>query len=147
MRRIVINAAVLIAVAFSAVGFAQGKIATAEDYQKVMKTAVAGFQGANMALKAGSAADAKTQLANARAAFMTLNAFWSSGKTPDAAGFVKDLLTNLDAADKALSAATPDVMAAQASLKMAQASCGSCHKAYREGDGKATPYTIKAGVL
>jgi cytochrome c556 len=147
MRRIVINAALLIAVGFSAVGFAQAKIATAEDYQKVMKTAVAGFQGAFGALKTGSAPDAKTQLANARAAFMTLDAFWSRGKTPDAAMLMKDLLTNLDAADKALSAATPDTMAAMASLKMAQASCGTCHKTYREGDGKATPYSIKAGVI
>jgi len=147
MRRIVINAALLIAVGFSAVGFAQAKIASLEDYQKIMKPAGTAVIGANKALASGSAADAKAQIATARTNFMTLQAFWSSGKTPDAAGFVKDLLTNLDAADKALSAATPDVMAAQASLKMAQASCGSCHKAYREGDGKATPYSIKAGVI
>src|SRR5262245_39001240 len=145
MRRIVISAALLVAVGFSAVGFAQ-KIATLEDYQKVMKTAGTAVIAANKALGSGSAADAKMQIATARTNFMTLNAVWSAGKTPDAAGFVKDLLTNLDAADKALSAATPDIMAAQASLKMAQQSCGSCHKAYREGDGKATPYSIKAGV-
>ncbi|HEX5110015.1 MAG TPA: hypothetical protein VFV95_16295 [Vicinamibacterales bacterium] len=147
MRRIVIGAALLIAVGFSAVGVVQAQITTFEDYQKTMKTAVAGFQGAFKAAGSGSAADAKTQIANARAAFMTLNTFWSRGKTPDAAGFMKDLLTNLDAADKALSAATPDTMAAVASLKMANASCGACHKVYREGDGKATPYSIKAGVL
>ena len=146
MRRIVINAALLIAVAFSAVGFAQGKM-TAEDYQKTMKTAATAFQGANKALGSGAAADAKAQLATARTSFMALNGVWSAGKTPDAAGFVKDLMTAIDTADKALSAATPDVMAAQAALKMGQQSCGSCHKAYREGDGKATPYSIKAGVL
>ena len=147
MRRFVISSTLLIAVGFGAIGFAQAKIATLEDYQKVMKTAGTAVIGANKALASAAAADAKTQIATARTNFMTLQAFWSSGKTPDAAGLVKDLLTNLDAADKALSAATPDVMAAQASLKMAQQSCGSCHKLYREGDGKATPYSIKAGVL
>src|SRR5262245_47142822 len=130
MRRFVISSTLLIAVGFAATGFAQ-KIATAEDYQKTMKTAATAFQGANKALGSGSAADAKAQLATARTSFMALSGVWSAGKTPDAAGFVKDLMTAIDTADKALSAATPDTMAAQAALKMGAQSCGSCHKAYR----------------
>jgi cytochrome c556 len=78
---------------------------------------------------------------------MTLQAFWMEKGKADAAGIVKDALTQLDVADKALSAATPDTMAAQAALKQAQQACGSCHKLYRDGDGKATPYSIKPGVL
>ena len=147
MRRFVISSTLLIAVGFGAIGFAQTKIATAEDYQKTMKTAATAYPGANKALGSGGAADAKAQLATARTNFMALMAFWLDKKTPDAAGFVKDLITNLDAADKALSAATPDVMAAQASLKMGAQSCGSCHQAYREGDGTATPDSMTAGIL
>ena len=146
MRRFVITATVLMTVGLGAVTIAQTKITTFEEYQKVMKTAASGVQGANKAVGSGALADAKPQLAAARENFTTLQAFWSSGKTPDAAGLVKDLLTNLEAADKGLSAPAPDAAAVAASLKMAQASCGACHKLYREGD-QATGYKIKAGVL
>ena len=146
MRRFVITATVFTTVGLGALTIAQTKITTFEEYQKVMKAAASGVQGANKAVGSGAFADAKTQLATARENFMTLQAFWSSGKTPDAAGFVKDLLTNVDAADKLLSAPTPDATAVQGALKMAQASCGACHKLYREGD-QTTGYKIKAGVL
>ena len=146
MRRFVITATVFTIVGLGAATIAQTKITTAEDYEKIMKAAVSGFQGANKAVASGALADAKTQLAMARSNFVILQDFWSSGKTADAASLMKDLLTNLDAADKGLSAPTPDAAAVQASLKMAQASCGSCHKIYREGDAQ-TGYKIKAGVL
>jgi mono/diheme cytochrome c family protein len=146
MRRFVITATVFTIVGLGAVTIAQTKITTAEEYQKIMKAAVSGFQGANKAVGSGALADAKAQIALARPNFVILNDFWSSGKTADAAGLMKDLMTNLDAADKLLAAPTPDAMAVQASLKMAQQSCGACHKLYREGD-QQTGYKIKAGVL
>jgi cytochrome c556 len=147
MRRLIVCAAVTMVVGLGAVVSAQGKISNAMEFQTAMKTAVGGFQGANKALASGAAADAKAQLATARQNFTMVQDLFASKKIADAAGFAKDLLTNLEAADKALSAATPDVAAAQASLKMAQQSCGSCHKAYREGNGKDMPYAIKAGVF
>jgi hypothetical protein len=30
-------------------------------------------------------------------------------------------------------------------MKMFQGSCGGCHKQYRDGDGKTTPYSFKPG--
>ena len=146
MRRLVVSAAVSMAVVMGGVVAAQ-KIATADDYSKVMKTTATAFQGTFKAVGSGAAADAKTQLATARQGFMTLQTFWMEKGKADAVTLVKDALTQLDAADKALSAATPDTMAAQAALKQAQQSCGGCHKLYRDGDGKATPYSFKPGVL
>jgi cytochrome c556 len=43
--------------------------------------------------------------------------------------------------DAALKAS--DAMAAQAAMKMFQGSCGGCHKQYRAGDGKDTPYSFR----
>jgi cytochrome c556 len=112
-----------------------------------MKAGVAGFQGANGALKAGSAADAKTQLAAAKQNYTLIQQLFESKKITDASDLAKGLLAQIDAADKALSGATPDTMAAMAALKQGSQACGACHKLYREGDGKGTPYSIKAGVF
>ena len=82
-----------------------------------------------------------------REGFTTIHAFWTEKQKSDAAAIAKEALTNLDALDTLLSAPTVDKAAAQAAAKQVQGSCGSCHKLYREGDGKQTPYSIKAGVL
>jgi hypothetical protein len=102
----------------------------------------------NKAIASASYADARTQLATLRTNYMTLQGMWGSVKKDDAVGIVKDGLTRLDTLDKMLSAATVDQMAAQGAVTEFQgATCGACHKLYREGDGKATPYSFKAGVL
>ena len=102
----------------------------------------------NKAIGSANYADARTQLATLRTNFMTLQGMWASVKKDDAVAIVKDGLSRLDALDKMLSAATVDQMAAQAAVKEFQgATCAACHKLYREGDGKTTPYTFKAGVL
>jgi cytochrome c556 len=60
---------------------------------------------------------------------------------------VKDGLTRLDALDKTLSAPTVDPMAAQAAAKeFGGATCGACHKLYREGDAQSG-FKFKAGVI
>ena len=147
MRRFVVCVGVSMAVVMGGILAAQTKIASAEDYSKVMKATVQAFQATNKAAGSGAFADAKTQLASARQNFMTLQTFWMEKGKADAVGIVKEALTNLDAADKALSAPAPDATAVQASLKMVQGACGACHKLYRDGDGKQTPYSIKPGVL
>ena len=142
MRRFVIGATVSMAVALGAVVHTQGKIATHEDYQKVMKATATAFIAANKAIASGALADAKTQVATARQGFTTIHAFWQEKGKSDAAGFAKDALSGLDAIDKAA-----DQAAAQAGAKQVQGACASCHKAWRDGDGKGTPYSIKPGVL
>lgn len=146
MRRLIAGT-VSMAVVLGAVAAAQGKIATAEDYAKVMKTTAQAFFATNKAIGSGAVADARTQLATARQGFTTIHAFWVEKKRDDAAGIAKEALTNLDAIDKLLSAPNVDQAAAQAAAKRVQGTCGSCHKLYREGDGKQTPYRIRDGVL
>lgn len=146
MRRLIAGT-FTVAVALGALTAAQGKIATAEDYAKVMKTTAQAFFATNKAVGSGAVADARTQLATARQGFTTIHAFWTEKQRADAAGIAKEALTNLDALDKLLSAPTLDQAAAQAAAKQVQGACASCHKLYREGDGKQTPYSIKAGVL
>ena len=140
-------AAVTMAVALGAGVSAQSKVTNAAEFQMAMKAGATGFQGALKAAGSGAAADARTQLAAARQNYTAILDVFASRKLAEGAGFAKDLLTNIEAADKALSAATPDTMAATAALKTGSQSCGACHKMYREGDGKATPYSIKAGVF
>jgi cytochrome c556 len=126
---------------------AQAKM-TLEEHAKIMKSNAQAVGAMNKAIAAASYADARTQQATLRTNFMTLQGLWGSVKKDDAVAIVKDGLTRLDALDKTLSAATVDQMAAQGAVKEFQgATCGACHKLYREGDGKATPYSFKAGVL
>jgi cytochrome c556 len=126
---------------------AQGKM-TLEEHAKIMKSNAQAAGAMNKAIASASYADARTQLATLRTNYMTLQGMWGSVKKDDAVGIVKDGLTRLDTLDKMLSAATVDQMAAQGAVKEFQgATCGACHKLYREGDGKTTPYSFKAGVL
>jgi cytochrome c556 len=126
---------------------AQAKM-TLEEHAKIMKSNAQAAGAMNKAIAGASYADARTQLATLRTNYMTLQGLWASVKKDDAVAIVKDGLTRLDALDKTLSAATVDQMAAQGAVKEFQgATCGACHKLYREGDGKTTPYSFKAGVL
>ena len=146
MQRFLIWASVLLVV-FAIGVTAQAKM-TLEEHAKIMKSNAQAAGATNKALAAASYADARTSVATLRTNFMTLQGMWASVKKDDAVAIVKDGLSRLDALDKMLSAATVDQMAAQGALKEFQgATCGACHKLYREGDGKTTPYTFKAGVL
>jgi cytochrome c556 len=121
---------------------------TLEEHAKIMKSNAQAAGAMNKAIAGASYADARTQLTTLRTNYMTLQGMWGSVKKDDAVGIVKDGLTRLDALDKMLSAATVDQMTAQGAVKEFQgATCGACHKLYRDGDGKATPYSFKPGVL
>ena len=125
-----------------AVGVAAQANLTLEDHAKLMKANGQAAQATNKALGSGSAADAKAGVATLRTNYTNLQAFYAAKKKDDAVALIKAALTNLDAVDAALSAATPDIMAAQAALKMFQGSCGGCHKQYRDGDAQ-TGYKFK----
>ena len=127
-----------------AVGVAAQAKMTLEEHAKIMKANAQSMGPMNKAIASANYADARTQVATLRTNFMTLQGMWASVKKDDAVAIVKDGLSRLDA----ISAATVDQMAVQGAVKEFQgATCGACHKLYREGDGKTTPYSFKAGVL
>jgi len=130
-----------------AVAIGQGKITTTEEYTKLMKSNAQANGALNKALGSAAYADARMQLTTLRQNFTTLQGFWAERKKDDAVGFLKDGLTRLDALDKMLAAATVDQMAAQAAAKeLGGATCGACHKTYREGDAQ-TGFRFKPGVF
>ena len=128
-----------------AVGITAQANLTLEGHAMLMKANGQAAGATNKALGSGVVADAKAGVATLRMNYTNLLAFYSAKKKDDAVALIKGALTGLDEVDKHLGMATPDVMAAQAALKMFQGSCAACHKAYRDGDGKTTPYSFKAG--
>lgn len=128
------------------VGQAQATMSL-EEYAKVMKSNAQAFGAANKAIASGAYADARTGLATVRQNFVTLQGFWAGAKRDDAVAIVKDGLMKIDALDKMLAAPAVDQMAAQAAAKEFQgATCGACHKLYREGD-QQTGFRFRPGVL
>jgi len=147
MRRFTMYTTVALVALAGAVAIGQGKITTMEEYTKLMKSNAQANGGMNKAIGSAAYADARTQLATLRTNLMTLQGFWAERKKDDAVGFIKDGLTRLDALDKMLSAGTVDQMAAQAAAKeFGGATCGACHKTYREGDNQ-TGFRFKPGVF
>ena len=124
-----------------AIGVAAQANLSLEDHAKIMKANAQAGQGINAAIKGGTFADATPHVATLRANYNNLQAFYAAKKKDDAVALIKGALTNLDAVDAALKAS--DAMAAQAAMKMFQGSCGGCHKQYRAGDGKDTPYSFR----
>ena len=124
-----------------AIGVAAQANLTLEDHAKLMKANAQAGQGINAAIKGGTFADANAHVATLRTNYNGLLAFYSAKKKDDAVALIKGAMTNLDALDTALKAS--DAMAAQAAMKMFQGSCGGCHKQYRAGDGKETPYSFR----
>ena len=146
MRRFIVCAGVMVVTLVTG-AMAQGKIATMEEYAKLMKSNAQANGALNKAVGSGAFADARMQVATLRQNFMTLQPFWTERKRDDAVAIVKDGLSRLDALDKMLGAATVDQMAAAAAAKeFGGNTCGACHKLYREGDAQ-TGFRFKAGVF
>ena len=147
MQRFLMWISMLVIVVLGGVLGAQAKLATVEDYAKVMKSNGQAVGAMNKAIGSGAYADARMQVATLRQNYMALQAFWVDKKKDDAAAIVKDGLTRLDGLDKALAGATVDQMAAQAAAKeFGGNTCGACHKLYREGDAQSG-FRFKPGVL
>ena len=146
MRRFLLCASALMVVIGAGV-IAQTKVTTVEEYTKLMKSNAQAVGAMNKAIGSATYADARMQVATLRTNFMALQGFWADKKAPDAAMIVKDGLTRLDALDKMLGAATVDQMAAQGAAKeFGGATCGACHKLYREGDAQSG-FKFKPGVI
>lgn len=145
MGRFLLCAAALMAVIV--VDVLAQKVTTVEEYAALMKANAQAAGATNKAIGSMAYADARMNVATLRKNYMALQGFWTDKKAADAVTIVKDGLTQLDSLDKMLGAATVDQMAAQAAMKGFQgATCGGCHKAYREGDAQSG-FKFKAGVI
>jgi hypothetical protein len=129
-----------------AITFAQGKVATVEEYAKLMKSNAMANGAMNKAIGSGAFADARTQLATLRQNFMTLMTFWTERKNDATIAIVKDGMAKIEALDKILAAPAPDQMMAQAAAKELQGACGACHKMNREGDNQ-TGFRFRPGAF
>ena len=134
MRRFVM-CAVAVVVAWAGVSvMAQGKIASVEEYAKLMKSNAQANGALNKAVGSAAYADARAQVGTIRQNFMTLQPFWTERKRAEAVTILKDGLSRLDALDKMLGAATVDQVAAQAAAKeFGGMTCGACHKMFQIG--------------
>jgi cytochrome c556 len=145
MRRILtIATAVLVAVAGSVL-VAQ-KVTTPAELDAAMKK-VGPAQGATgKAIQSGDFAAAKAQVTIVKQALMDAENFWVANKKDDAIAMSKDAIAKITALEQAVSAATPDQMAALAALKTAGGTCGACHKTYRVQD-ENMQYILKPGSV
>jgi len=122
------------------------KVTTPEQLDKVMKTVGPAFRNSQKAIQSGAFADAKKELATARAGVLDSQSFWIEHKKDDAVNLNKTSLEKIDALDKLLSGATPDPAAAAAALKEVGGSCSACHKQYRAQDAENN-YILKPGSV
>lgn len=146
MWRINACATVLMAAWLGAIGLAQMKVTTGEEYTKAMRMTSTAFGAVRTALSAAQFADAKEKLATAREGYTALEGFWVDKKRDDAIGIVRTALAQIDEIDALLEVERPSRSDTLAKAKMVQGSCGACHMLYREGEFE-TGFRFKAGVL
>jgi cytochrome c556 len=146
--RVRVYVGALLVVAWSgSLAVAQGqKITTPEQLDKVMKGVGPAFRNTNKAVNSAAWADAKKELATARAGVLESQSFWIEYKKDDAVALNKTALEKIDALDKLISGATPDAAAAGAALKEVGQSCAACHKQYRAQDADNN-YILKPGSV
>ena len=146
MQRVNLCATAVVVVWLGAIGIAQMKVTTAEEYAKVMQSTAQAFNSARRALPPSAWADAKTHLATAREGFVTLEAFWIDQKRDDAMGIVRGALAQIDVLDTLLAVEAPSRSDTLAAVKPIQGACAECHKIYREGEFQ-TGFRFRTGVL
>jgi len=100
----------------------------------------------NKAIQSMAWADAKAQVAIVKQTLMDTESFWTSHKKDDAVAMLKDSIAKVTAVEQALNAPTPDQQAVLAAFKQVGATCGACHKQYREQDANQQ-YQLKAGSI
>jgi hypothetical protein len=115
---------------------------TIAEHSATMKTIAQSALGANKALKGGDTATATTSVQTLATSFATIETFYTQRMKPDAVKLAQTARSGAQDAVAALKAG--DAMKAQTSLATTQGTCAQCHKMYREGDGKTTPYAFNA---
>jgi hypothetical protein len=145
MHRALVAAAAGVLVAASA-AIAQTRIATVEDYARLMKSNAELGGAMNKALGAPSYPEARKVLTAVRRNFVALQGFWTERKRTDAIAIVKDGLRQIDNLDKMLAAEADLAAVGPASQEFGRTTCAACHKLYREGDDQAG-FRFKPGVF
>jgi hypothetical protein len=115
---------------------------TVAEHAATMKTIGQSVQAAGKALKGGDTASATMPVQTLATSFATVETFYTQRMKPDAVKLAQTARSGAQDALAALKAG--DAMKAQTSLATTQGTCAQCHKMYREGDGKTTPYAFNA---
>jgi cytochrome c556 len=144
MRRLISYTFAVTALATAVV--AAQKVTTAEDLDKAMKKIAPAQAATNKAIQSMAWADAKAQVAIVKQTLTDTESFWTSHKKDDAVAMLKDSIAKVTAVEQALNAPMPDQQAVLAAFKQVGATCGACHKQYREQDANQQ-YQLKAGSI
>jgi len=145
MRRLLTYTTALIVALAGTVAVAQ-KATNAGEFQSAMKRVSAANAGVGKGIKSEAYADAKTSVAELKAALTDAENLWVVAKKDDAVKMSKDAIAKVTALETILSAATVDQQAAFAAAKEVGGTCAACHKEYRVQNEDKT-YAIKPGVL
>jgi hypothetical protein len=122
------------------------KVTTPEDLDKAMKKIAPAQGAANKAIQSMSWADAKAQVTIVKQTLLDTEPFWTSNTKDDAVAMLKDSVAKVTAVEQALNAPMPDQQAVLAAFKQVGATCGACHKQYREQD-ENQQYRLKTGAI
>jgi cytochrome c556 len=106
------------------------KIATDADYAVHMKEIQQMNGVLNKSIKAGDAAEAGKAAARLEVLFKNIHSYWVAKKVDDATTASQNIVTSLQAVQKALAA--NDMAAAETARATIGANCMSCHTAHRE---------------
>jgi cytochrome c556 len=144
MRRLISYTFAVTALATAVV--AAQKVTTPEELDKAMKKIAPAQAATNKAIQSMAWADAKAQVAIVKQTLTDTESFWTANKKDDAVAMLKDSIAKVTAVEQALNAPTPDQQAVLAAFKQVGATCGACHKQYREQDANQQ-YQLKAGSI
>jgi cytochrome c556 len=106
------------------------KIATDAEYATHMKEIQQANGMLNKSIKAGDAAEAQKAAARLEVLFKNVHTYWADKKIADATTASQNIVTSLQAVQKALAA--NDMAAAETARASIGANCMSCHTAHRE---------------
>ena len=106
------------------------KITTDAEYATHMKEIQQMNGMLNKSIKAGDAAEAGKAAARLEVLFKNIHGYWAAKKIEDATTASQNIVTSLQAVQKALTA--NDMAAAETARAAIGANCMSCHTAHRE---------------
>jgi cytochrome c556 len=122
------------------------KVTTPEELDKTMKKVQQANQAVGKAVGSGAFAEAAKQLATVKQGVDDSREFWVMHKKDDAIKFNKDVIAKIEAAEKLLTAPTPDAPAAVAAVKQIGPACRACHEVYRVRDADNN-WVLKPGSI
>jgi len=145
MRRLLTYTTALLVALAGTVALAQ-KVTSPTELATTMKKIAGANAGVAKAIKSEAYADAKTNVAQVKAALIDAENFWVMNKKDDAVKLSKDAVAKVTALETLLSAGTVDQQAVFAAVKEVGGACAACHKEYRIQNEDKT-YAIKPGVI